>query len=47
MAVLGPLRDCVAGKLVSDWPHVFARARPDPRALRDLAEKVVTTQYTS
>ncbi|XP_045775276.1 disks large homolog 5 isoform X1 [Maniola jurtina] len=39
VAVLGPLRDCVAGKLVTDWPHVFARARPDPRALRDLAEK--------
>ncbi|XP_050347705.1 disks large homolog 5 isoform X1 [Nymphalis io] len=39
VAVLGPLRECVAGKLVTDWPHVFARARPDPRALRDLAEK--------
>ncbi|CAG9564437.1 unnamed protein product [Danaus chrysippus] len=39
VAVLGPLRECVAGKLVTDWPHVFARARPDPRALRDLADK--------
>ncbi|CAH0725461.1 unnamed protein product, partial [Brenthis ino] len=39
VAVLGPLRECVAGKLVSDWPHVFARARPDPRALRDRADQ--------
>ncbi|XP_072944694.1 disks large homolog 5 [Epargyreus clarus] len=39
VSVLGPLRECVAGKLVSDWPHVFARAKPDPRMLRDLADK--------
>ncbi|CAH2044278.1 unnamed protein product, partial [Iphiclides podalirius] len=39
VAVLGPLWECVAGKLVTDWPHVFARARPDPRAVRDLADK--------
>ncbi|CAK1587309.1 unnamed protein product [Parnassius mnemosyne] len=40
VVVLGPLWECVAGKLVTDWPHVFARARPDPRAVRDLADKV-------
>ncbi|XP_045500224.1 disks large homolog 5 [Colias croceus] len=39
VAVLGPLRECVAGKLVTDWPHVFVRLRPDPRALRDRADK--------
>lgn len=40
VVVVGPLWECVAGKLVTDWPHVFARARPDPRNIRDRADKV-------
>ncbi|XP_041982203.1 disks large homolog 5 isoform X2 [Aricia agestis] len=39
VAVLGPLRECVGLKLLTDWPHVFARARPEPRTLRELADK--------
>ncbi|KAL0871516.1 hypothetical protein ABMA27_005232 [Loxostege sticticalis] len=45
VVVLGPLWECVVGKLVSDWPHVFAAPRPHHRdqvpaqAIRDLAEK--------
>ncbi|CAF4877933.1 unnamed protein product [Pieris macdunnoughi] len=39
VAVLGPLREIVAGKLVTDWPHVFVRVRPEPRTLRDRADK--------
>jgi hypothetical protein len=51
--ILGPLWECVVGKLVSDWPHVFAA--PAPRrppadhlplqAIRDLAEKVKPLFY--
>ncbi|XP_063537003.1 disks large homolog 5 [Cydia strobilella] len=39
VVVLGPLRDCVAAKLISDWPGVFARIRPEPIAIKELAEK--------
>ncbi|XP_059054689.1 disks large homolog 5 [Achroia grisella] len=42
VVVLGPLRECVTSKLVSDWSHVFVHARPDAvplQALRDRADK--------
>ncbi|KAI8439750.1 hypothetical protein MSG28_013443 [Choristoneura fumiferana] len=37
VVVLGPLRECVVGKLVSDWAGVFARVRPQPLPLRGAA----------
>ncbi|XP_047992200.1 disks large homolog 5 isoform X2 [Leguminivora glycinivorella] len=37
VVVLGPLRDCVAAKLISDWPGVFARVRPEPIAVQGAA----------
>ncbi|XP_050677156.1 disks large homolog 5 [Leptidea sinapis] len=39
VAVLGPLREIVAGKLLTDWPHVFVSARPEPRHVADLTDK--------
>ncbi|XP_026322760.1 disks large homolog 5 [Hyposmocoma kahamanoa] len=33
VVVLGPLWECVAAKLVSDWPYVFGRVRSEPVAV--------------
>ncbi|XP_053610257.1 disks large homolog 5 [Plodia interpunctella] len=37
VVVLGPLRECVAAKLVSDWAHVFGAVRAAPLSLRGAA----------
>ncbi|XP_060804907.1 disks large homolog 5 [Amyelois transitella] len=37
VVVLGPLRECVSAKLVSDWPHVFGAVRAAPLALAGAA----------